>query len=97
MQSAIMKALCANARTRPGGYRVVVQYWLDATGRIVRSRLIGSSGNAERDGTIAAALLTVTLGQKPGDMPQPVTMVIEPVASDDKACPGGTAIRSAAE
>jgi Secretin and TonB N terminus short domain len=84
MQADLMQALCRNAITRPGSYRIAIQYWLDASGRIARLRLIGSSGNPDRDTAIAAALQNVVL-RTPGNMPQPVTMTIEPSVPEQLA------------
>jgi TonB family protein len=84
MQASLMRALCESATTRPGNYRVAIQYWLDASGKMVRLRLIGSSGNTDRDAAIAAALQNVAL-RPPGNMPQPVTITIEPSAPEQLA------------
>ena len=81
MQADLLQALCENAATRPGNYRIAIQYWLDASGRIARLRLIGPSGNPDRDTAIAATLQNLVL-QPPGNMPQPVTMTIEPSAPE---------------
>jgi hypothetical protein len=84
MQAGLMRALCGTATTRPGNYRIAIQYWLDATGKIARLKIIGSSGSPERDVAIAATLQNVTL-RPPGNMPQPVTMTIEPSAPEQLA------------
>lgn len=81
MQADLLQALCGNAATRPGNYRIAIQYWLNPSGRIARLRLIGSSGNADRDSAIVATLETAAM-RPPGNMPQPVTMTIEPSAPD---------------
>ena len=84
MQADLLKALCENATTRPGNYHIAIQYWLDASGRIARLRLIGSSGRPDRDAAIVATLQNVAL-RPPGNMPQPVTMTIEPSAPEQLA------------
>jgi TonB C terminal len=81
MQVGLMRALCESATTRPGNYHVAIQYWLDASGKMVRLRLIGSSGNPDRDAAIAASLQNVPL-RPPGNMPQPITITIEPSAPE---------------
>jgi len=87
LQAGVMTALCADPRTRPGRYHIALQYWVDATGRIAEVKLIGSSGNEARDAAIIGALQGVGL-PPPGDMPQPVTMAVEPTGpSDPAACP----------
>jgi hypothetical protein len=79
LQAGVMKALCSRAETRPGNYHIALQYWIDVRGKIARLRLIGSSGTSERDAAIMDAVQGLTLPPPGGDMPQPVTMAIEPV------------------
>jgi len=81
MQADLLQALCENATTRPGNYRIAIQYWLDASGKITRLKLIGPSGSPDRDAAIAATLQRLVL-RPPGNMPQPVTMTIEPSAPE---------------
>jgi hypothetical protein len=84
LQAGVMKMLCRTAETRPGSYHIALQYWIDPWGRIARVKLIGSSGNDERDGAIVDAMQALVL-PPPGDMPQPVTMAIEPIQPIDCA------------
>jgi hypothetical protein len=85
LQAGVMKALCIRAETRPGNYHIALQYWIDVGGKVARVRLIGSSGANERDAAIIEALRGLILSP-PGDVPQPVTMAIEPVQQG--SCPG---------
>lgn len=78
MQAAVTAALCQNTETRPGAYRITMQYWIDPSGQVSRVRLIGSSGNQARDDAIVRVLQTVVLQLQPAQMPQPVTLAIEP-------------------
>jgi hypothetical protein len=78
LQAGVMKVLCSRPETRPGNYHIALQYWIDVRGKIARLRLIGSSGTNERDAAIMDAVQGLTL-PPPGNMPQPVTMAIEPV------------------
>jgi len=84
MQTGIMKALCANAATRPGDYHVALQYSLNPLGRVERLKLIRSSGNSKRDAAIIGTLQNIML-LPPGGMPQPVTIAIEPAPPEDSA------------
>jgi len=77
MQAGIMKALCGHAATRPDDYRIVLQYLLSASGRVEHLKLIRSSGDGNRDVAIIGALQDIVL-LPPGEMPQPVTIAIEP-------------------
>jgi hypothetical protein len=80
IQTSMMKALCQRTETRPGRYHIVLQYWIDPIGRLTRLKLIGSSQSAMRDAAIIKAVQGIAL-PPPGDMPQPVTMVIEPTST----------------
>lgn len=85
MQTSIMKALCRNAETRPGTYRIAMQYWIDGMGRIARFKMIASSGDTGRDDAIRRAMQSVVFQPPLRDLPQPVTLAIEPAARDEPA------------
>jgi hypothetical protein len=78
MQAAIMTALCQSTKTRPGTYRAAMQYWVAPSGQVSRVRLIGPSGDRPRDEAIIRAMQTVVLRSFPSNLPQPVTLAIEP-------------------
>jgi len=84
MQAGIMRALCANPATRPGDYRVALQYSLSPLGSVERLKLIRSSGNGKRDAAIIGVLQNIML-LPPGEMPQPVTIAIEPASPEGLA------------
>ncbi|MDF3831999.1 TonB family protein [Cupriavidus basilensis] len=79
-QARIWQALCANARTAPGSYSVLMRFHLDADGRIQGARLLGSSGDARRDAALLEALRGVHIERPapPAIVQQPLTMVIQP-------------------
>lgn len=56
VQHAIERALCANATTRPGSYRLAMQLWIDADGSIDRVEALGGSDDPERDGRVVNTL-----------------------------------------
>ena len=82
MQAGIMSALCRSPVTRPGTYRIAMQYWIDPSGRIADVRLIGSSGYTRRDDAIVQAVQAVAFEPSLRSLPQPVTVAIEPTAVD---------------
>ena len=82
LQAGVMNVLCGHTETRPGSYHIALQYWIGPTGRVERFKLIGSSGSTARDNAIMDAMQGLAL-PPPGDMPQPVTMAIEPIASSE--------------
>ncbi|MDC7787010.1 TonB family protein [Rhodoplanes sp. TEM] len=85
-QSGLVAALCRDAATRQPGYRVVLQYWLDPAGRIVRLRVIGSSGDDARDRAVARVVTAARFDPPPAGMPQPVTVAVEPGRGGAAGC-----------
>ena len=78
VQLDVQKALQRNARTRAGSYRAVLDLWIDASSRAVaRTQLFRSTGDAERDAAVAAALRGLVISRAaPASMPQPVRIAI---------------------
>jgi TonB family protein len=85
MQGSIMKALCQSAETRPGSYRMAIQYWIDTAGRIANFRLLESSGDKERDDAVGRAIQTIVFQPTLGNIPQPITFAIEPSPPEELA------------
>ena len=82
LQARINDALCAGTATRPGDYRVALNFRVGPAGDIQQFDLLGSSGDAQRDEAIAQALRTLAIGRPaPAHMPQPFTMVVLPTSS----------------
>ena len=78
IQAAVTAALCQSTNTRPGSYRVAIQYWIGPAGGVSRVQLIGSSGDGARDDAIIRAIQMVVLQPELSQLPQPVTLAIEP-------------------
>lgn len=80
LQSRTMQVLCADLRTRPGTFRVLFQFALDASGAVESARLLDSSGDAGRDAVLLAALRRLRLDVAPpaGFVGQPLTMALAP-------------------
>jgi hypothetical protein len=78
IQESIYKTLAGNKKVRNANYVVTVKLWLGQDGRIERYELANSTGNAEVDGSIKAALARVgSLGDEmPPGLPQPVRLQI---------------------
>lgn len=92
VQAQVWEALCDNARTRPGTYRSLLRFEVDATGQLRRPRLLGSTGDPARDAAMVEILQRVHLAQSPPpDLPQPLTLLVLPTDSR-----GGTRCRGAA-
>ncbi|MGJ7526415.1 STN domain-containing protein [Variovorax sp. GB1P17] len=92
VQAQVWEALCDDARTRPGAYRSLLRFEVDAMGQIRRPRLLGATGDASRDAAMLEILQGVHLAHAPPpDLPQPLTLLILPTDSR-----GGPRCRSAA-
>lgn len=79
VQSTIREALAGNPSTRSATFSsLTVKVWADASGRITRAVLIGSSGNAAVDQAIKNRILTgLQLPQAPpSDMRMPIHLRI---------------------
>jgi hypothetical protein len=83
VQANVLSVLCRNAETRPGPFRLAVQFWIANSGQVEDPRLLGSTGTHRRDAAIAEALRSLAFGRSPpSDMPQPITMVLQPGPAD---------------
>jgi len=78
LKSEILDLLQNDKEARKGAYSVTVKVWLRADGTVERARLAQSSGDAQRDKAIEAALSRITRMPQapPADMPQPVSLRI---------------------
>uniref|UniRef100_Q07N29 Secretin/TonB short N-terminal domain protein n=1 Tax=Rhodopseudomonas palustris (strain BisA53) TaxID=316055 RepID=Q07N29_RHOP5 len=90
LQNAVVEALCRNVRTRSGGYGIAAELWIARTGIVEHSALIGSTGDADRDAALLAALGGAVIGVAPPDrLPQPYIVSIAPRSfSDSGDCAG---------
>jgi hypothetical protein len=77
IQTTVLSALCRNPETRPGAFRLAMQFWVANSGRIEEPRLLGSTGANRRDAAIVDILQRLAFGEAPpSDMPQPITIVL---------------------
>lgn len=76
VQARVQQALQRNNRTRSASMEVNVRVWPDATGRIHRAQLAGSTGDPRLDAAIRDEVLSgLQLDQPPPvDMPVPITL-----------------------
>lgn len=82
IQAGLERAFCRNDQLRPGSYRAVLEFSVAANGQIHQPRLIGTTGNDDRDRMIARVLDGVSIGSSPpADLQQPIVMVILPQSS----------------
>jgi TonB family protein len=79
VQVGINRSLCLTPETKPGTYRLVIRFWIGASGQVRLVRLLDSTGDAHRDAAIFASLSRASIGAPPpAGMAQPFTMVLLP-------------------
>lgn len=79
LQHVLLGLLCRAAQTRPGGYRLALQLYLDRAGVVDRVHLLDSTGLRARDTAIARLVLGMRVGAAPQPtMPQPVSILLLP-------------------
>lgn len=77
VQAHIWQAFCNDPRITLGNFRALLRFGVDASGRIQRARLLGSSGDKGRDAALLEILHRIDVDQSPPQgMPQPLTMLI---------------------
>lgn len=76
VQSSIAQSLRTHRKTKAAALNLTARIWLDASGRITRATLTGSSGNPDIDAAIRTEILTgLQLQAPPPDgMPMPIVM-----------------------
>ena len=72
MSSRIQAALSRNNITKTAEGSVIIQIWLDATGRITKASLNGSIGDPAVDAAISEAVVGLDLNELPPDPPKPM-------------------------
>jgi outer membrane biosynthesis protein TonB len=78
VQSHIADALRSNPSTRGASMNIVVRIWPDSTGRVVKARIAGTTGDSNLDNTLRQDILTGLQlpDPPPADMPLPIVMRI---------------------
>ena len=76
VQNRIADALRGNPRTRRATMNLVIRIWPDASGRVTKARVSGSTGDPALDATLQNDILTgIQLADPPpADMPLPIVM-----------------------
>lgn len=78
VQSDLQEALSERDDIRKKRYAVKVNMWIEPDGRVRNLEMIGTSGNAELDRSLRAALKQITQlsNRPPADLPQPIRLRI---------------------
>lgn len=97
LQHVLLGLLCRAAQTRPGGYRLALQLYLDRAGVVDRVHLLDSTGLRARDTAIARVVLGMRVGAGPSpSMPQPVSILLLPQGPGSEVdCASGAPGRNA--
>ncbi len=90
VQKRLLTRLCQSNQTRPGDYRLAMQFWIDGHGEINRTHMLDSTGNEQRDARILRIMQGFPLGLIPArEMPQPVTILLQPdLTNGVRSCAG---------
>jgi len=79
LQQAVERSLCGSALTRPGSFRALLQLWIAADGTVQHSRLVNSTGDAQRDEALVLRLAQTRVErQAPSSLRQPLTLLLIP-------------------
>ena len=97
LQHVLLGLLCRTAQTRPGGYRLALQLYLNRAGIVDRVQLLDTTGLPARDKAIARLVLGMQVGAGPApSMPQPVSILLLPEGPGSEVdCAAGAAGRNA--
>ena len=97
LQHVLLGLLCRAAQTRPGGYRLALQLYLNRAGVVDRVQLLDTTGLPARDKAIARLVLGMQVGAAPSpSMPQPVSSRLLPQGPGSEVeCAPGAAGRHA--
>lgn len=97
LQHVLLGLLCRAAQTRPGGYRLALQLYLNRAGVVDRVQLLDTTGLPARDKAIARLVLGMQVGAGPApSMPQPVSILLLPEGPGSEVdCAPGAAGRNA--
>jgi protein TonB len=78
MKSELQRQLARQSELRRRSYRVEVRVWVDDSGKLRKSELMGSSGDADTDDLIRQTLSSLPAFSEapPPNMPQPIRLRI---------------------
>ncbi len=88
VQASIIAALCHQQETRPGAFRLAMQFSIGGSGKLENLILLGTTGTASRDAAIVGLLTGLGFDRAPpSGIPQPITMVLRAGLADaDDEC-----------
>jgi TonB family protein len=79
LQNGVLDLLCRNSQTRPGRYKVALEFWIAPTGVIQHSALVASTGDVVLDTALLQALRGGSINTAPpAEMAQPFILTVAP-------------------
>jgi hypothetical protein len=88
IQRAVQQALCNDARTSPGHYRLALKLWIGRSGTVLRSQRLDTTGDQNLDVVVDTTVEAIRIARPPPpDLPQPVTVVISRESPASINCP----------
>ncbi|RTL72988.1 MAG: hypothetical protein EKK41_01765 [Hyphomicrobiales bacterium] len=79
IQAGLEREFCTDEILGYGGYRIPIGFWIGASGSVVQSKALGSTGRAEIDVAFDRAVRRLALGRPPPEgFAQPVVILVTP-------------------
>ncbi|TAI65151.1 hypothetical protein CWO89_15100 [Bradyrhizobium sp. Leo170] len=86
VQARVTKALCKTDEAKPDDGEIMISFWLDPSGHVLRAQLWNPELSADRHRVLLAGLQGLEVGHAvPAGLPQPLAMVIFPPSSREQA------------
>ncbi|MCA6108464.1 STN domain-containing protein [Bradyrhizobium cenepequi] len=86
IQARVTEALCKADDAKPDDGEIMISFWLDPSGRVLRAQLWSPGLSANRQRVLLPGLQGLEVGHAvPAGLPQPLAMVIFPPSSREQA------------
>lgn len=90
IQGTVAHALCADATTRPGSFRLAMQLWIDLSGHVADVAALAPSSDPARDDRVLATVRSIRLPSRLARF-SPVTILLAPSSGSADPCHGAHA------
>lgn len=86
IQAGLRQVLCGDTAFAAAPHSVAVGLWIAPSGRVARSALLDTTGDADRDASLEAVIRRMSIDEPPPDgFAQPVIMMLSPDTHNDCA------------